>query len=411
MKIFFTFLSFFGLLSFASAQQGFPLYYTFVDKVTEANRLFEEGKYKKAALAYEASALLEVEKGVELPYAELYYTAAAAWVRAGLPDKAFKSLDRMVELHGFIDYDRIAVEAEFIPLHTDKRWFPLLHRIAQQYEHHELRKQNYQRRITLIEPIDEVVFYPHTSHARQFLENDSLPFISLNYRHFRVYFRADSPAATQVASIKTALDMAFARALSVLQTPLYSRGINFILTESPEELQELIGFRVRGGMASIGNDLVFIVYGDGRRGQFTHELFHLMANAVWGITSSRLLNEGSAVYADNTCFYENPVYGIAAYMQQKGLLLPLSTLISEFDAKAAENELVAYLQSAAIFKYLYEKHGVEKMKRLWVENFDRFEAIYGLSIAAFEQEWLAFIRTLSPPEGIDWEMLLREGCG
>ncbi len=90
---------------------------------------------------------------------------------------------------------------------------------------------------------------------------------------------------------------------------------------------------------------------------------------------------------------------------------PLKSLIEEFDKKAGESDVIAYLQSAAIFKYLYEKHGIEKMKLLWASGFENFKSIYGLSIEDFEKEWLDYINTIPAPKDMDEKKLLTQGCG
>jgi hypothetical protein len=168
---------------------------------------------------------------------------------------------------------------------------------------------------------------------------------------------------------------------------------------------------VHGGLAAIGHDLVFFVYGKARRPQFRHELFHLMANTAWGTTDSRLLNEGTAVYADNECYVANPLYALAAYALRNHQALPLKSLIDDFDGEARQHEVRTYLQSAALCKYLYEKYGIEKFRLLWVGGFGQFEAIYGLPVSQLEQDWATFVQTIPPPEQLDWEKLMQNGCG
>jgi hypothetical protein len=69
------------------------------------------------------------------------------------------------------------------------------------------------------------------------------------------------------------------------------------------------------------------------------------------------------------------------------------------------------MQSAGVFKYLYEHYGVARMKQLWVQGFEQFESIYGISLEQFEKEWLAFVKKTVVPPGIDWDRLTDEGCG
>lgn len=66
--------------------------------------------------------------------------------------------------------------------------------------------------------------------------------------------------------------------------------------------------------------------------------------------------------------------------------------------------------NTGIFKYLYEKYGIEKMKLLWTEGFENFHTIYGFSIGQLEADWLNFIKTVPVPKDFDIHKL-DEGCG
>ncbi len=72
--------------------------------------------------------------------------------------------------------------------------------------------------------------------------------------------------------------------------------------------------------------------------------------------------------------------------------------------------MIAYIQSAGVFKYLYEKYGVEKMKLLWSGGFEKFQSIYGFPVEQLEKDWLNFIKTIPVPNDFDIT-LLNEGCG
>ena len=131
---------------------------------------------------------------------------------------------------------------------------------------------------------------------------------------------------------------------------------------------------------------------------------------TWGPSTSRLLIEGSAVYADNECHFENPILTINAHYLQSNQLVPLNDLIHHFDELAFKNDVLAYLQSAGVFKYLYEQYGVEKIKKLWVNGFENFQTIYGFSVQQLETDWLNFIKTVVIPEDFDADKL-KDGCG
>ena len=51
------------------------------------------------------------------------------------------------------------------------------------------------------------------------------------------------------------------------------------------------------------------------------------------------------------------------------------------------------------------------MQKLWIQGFDNFQNIYGISITELEKEWTTFISTIEPPKEIDCNLLMDEGCG
>jgi hypothetical protein len=173
---------------------------------------------------------------------------------------------------------------------------------------------------------------------------------------------------------------------------------------------QLTGVRVLGGIAYPEFDSALFPITPKRRPQFKHELFHVISLNTWGTSYSRLLVEGGAVYADNECYYENPIPTMNAYYLQTKQLVSLEALIHDFDKIAFTNDVLAYLQSAGVFKYLYEKYGVDKMKLLWTGGFDKFESIYGITVQQLETDWLDYLKTVPIPKDFD-SSKLKEGCG
>ena len=255
----------------------------------------------------------------------------------------------------------------------------------------------------------EVVFRQPSSYVLGFIGNDSIPLSSVNYKSFRIYFRDSSYMANHLVEIEQELDIAYSKILSLLNIPSYDNGIYLLAVDSKEEMQKVMGYKIKGGAAK-GHDLVFFVYNQNIRPQFKHEIFHLISYETWGLTNYRLLDEGGATYCDNNCYYDNPMYSINAYYLQQKKLFPFDSLINSFDSQAKKSDVIAYIQSAGIFKYLYEKYGVEKMKLLWTGGFENFKSIYGFSIGQLETDWLNFIKTVPIPKDFDINKL-KEGCG
>ncbi|MBS1536234.1 MAG: hypothetical protein JST20_00635 [Bacteroidetes bacterium] len=263
---------------------------------------------------------------------------------------------------------------------------------------------------TLQESISQqVVFRQPSSYVLGFIGNDSISLSSVNYKSFRIYFTESSYTANHLNEIERELDIAYNKILSVLNISSYNNGIYLLAVDSKEEMNKVMGYKIKGGAAK-GHDLVFFVYNQNIRPQFKHEIFHLISYEIWGLTNYRLLDEGGATYTDNYCFYDNPMYSINAYYLQQKKLFPLDSLINRFDNQVKKSDVIAYIQSAGIYKYLYEKYGVEKMKLLWTGGFENFNSIYGFSIEELETEWISFIKTIPIPKDFDINKL-KEGCG
>lgn len=392
------------------AQRGFPNYYKYIELASKGDSLYQINDFKNAALTYLAAANIEVEKGIGNSNTNMYYNAACAFSRDKNTEEAFTCLNYIAE-ENFSDYGKIAEDSDLVYLHKDKRWSTFLSKIKANEETTARKELLILERTTTSSENEEIIFYPYTDFAKQFLQDDTLCFISINYQNFRIFFTGYSFASTHLEEIKSQLSIALSRAMSILGANAYKRGINVILADSPEEMQELTGLYIHGGLACIGEDLIFFICNNNRRWQIKHELFHLVSNQVWGNTQSRLLNEGSAVYADNECYFDNPIYSITSYLISTNKALPVQSLINNFDIEAGENEVIVYIESAAIFKYLYEKYGIEKMKSLWIGGFKNFQSIYGISIEDFENEWLNYLKSIPSPDNIDIDNLLKNGCG
>lgn len=408
-NILFLFLIACGLYGYG--QQGFPGYYRQLDYTTKADSLYNIKSYEASAAWYTKAIGVQVERGIQVPLANLHYGAACSWALAQQADSAFYHLEKSLAA-GFNLAEHLLGDADLQSLHTDPRWRSISEGVTRNLQRDLDRAKKYTERTVFTADPGEIIFSPPDEYIRQFLFNDTLPFASFNHENFRIYLRADSYTAGRLPELKQELSEAMTRINQVLGINAYSKGVNLLFTDSKDEMKELTGFAVGGGLALPGQHLVFINSNKGtRRLQARHEIFHIVSNEVWGMCPSRLLNEGGAVYTDNVCFYDNPVDVINAYMLKHKKTVPLKTLINDFDNLAKKSEITAYMQSAGVFKYLYEHYGVARMKQLWVQGFEQFESIYGISLEQFEKEWLAFVKKTVVPPGIDWDRLTDEGCG
>ncbi len=396
-------------LSGLNAQNVYPRYREYADLVKRADSLYKAGVYDASATCYNRALGIRVEKGIPVPYAGLHYSAACCWALAGRADSAFAHLQAMAAL-GYSDPVSLGKDQDLASLHGDRRWTGLMDQVASALVRKEVLKKKYDER-TRFSGKDESVFLPLHDNVKQLIQCDSLPFISLNYQNFRLYFRGNGYAADHLPELKQQVSDAYIAVLVKLDANTYTSGINMVLVDSRDELRDVTGIRALGGLALVGDNTVFLVFNGKRRLQAKHELYHLVSNDMWGNTYSRLLDEGGAVFADNECYGKDPLYGISAWFKANRKLLPFTALINDFDREAGRSDVIAYLESAAIFKYLYEKYGIPKLKQLRTEGFEKFESIYGFPLARLEKEWNEMISGVKIPTDVDWNKLLEEGCG
>ena len=295
------------------AQQGYPKYYEMIGLWNKSDSLFKANDFQGAARLYLDASKVTVEKAFDMDYSELHYSAACAWALAKKVNNSFKELELIASKMNYSNYEQLTADSSFIVLHPDKRWAEVCTLVNANANAKDQQEKYLRSRTTFQGNEPEIIFSPHTPKMREYIDNDSLPFISINYANFRIYFRGNSYAANHLSKVKEEADHSLQRIFSVVQISKYNKGLNLVLVDSAGELQRLSGMNVHGGFSLQEQDLIFMVNNSERKIAMKHEVFHFISNDVWGFCESRLLNEGGAVYTENECNdYENPVYSITA---------------------------------------------------------------------------------------------------
>lgn len=132
-----------------------------------------------------------------------------------------------------------------------------------------------------------------------------------------------------------------------------------------------------------------------------HEMMHMITMYKWGIPSvtSTWMNEGLATYSSTVCT-KYSLSEIYRYLMQSEKLIALNNLADNF---YGYSEMVAYLQSAFICKYLIDNYGLEKFKLLWKNGFNSLESIYGFNNNQLEMNLSEFVNKKHPTEiEFDW---------
>src|SRR5579872_4105723 len=249
MKYFFL-LYFILIGNISFGQNGYTKYYEIVALNSKADSLYKAKDFINAAHYYTATANIVVEKAITVIYSDLWYDAACSWALANVPDSAFSVLDMIATKMNYSNYQHLSTDPDFNSLHADRRWKHIGDLIKANEDARKQMEKIYKERTTYLGESKEIIFYPHTPQMRKFIDNDSLPFLSVDYKNARFYFRGNSYAASHLPVARQNLDSALQRIFSVVDISMYNRGINLVIVDSAEELKQLTGMFVHGGFSS-----------------------------------------------------------------------------------------------------------------------------------------------------------------
>jgi hypothetical protein len=253
------------------------------------------------------------------------------------------------------------------------------------------------------------IFEPPDSVVQAVLDNDRYEWSVERTTHFEIYYEEGTYPAHHLQYLKDAAEESRARALDILGENEFPRGIRLFMLDERDKMTPLMGSRPKG-YTLVGSDAVLLVYNENIRPYMRHEVFHAVSIGLWGWPDDAWLREGSAVYADGMCFYEDPFRTIAAYLLREDMHLSLADLTGNFISTARQNDMLAYMEAGAFVQYLFETFDAAKIKQLWQADPGNIEDIFGKTIEALEADWF---KTLEDVDSriVDWDMLMDKGCG
>ncbi|MBO6517240.1 MAG: hypothetical protein JJ975_11880 [Bacteroidia bacterium] len=391
----------------AFAQQNLDAnYYKKVAYQKQADSLYKAGAFAKAASFYTKINQLIID-GQTVKSVNAHYNAACAWSLAGNADSAFRQLDILVHQYQFYAIKHINTDRDFDNIRDDRRWQTIIDKVRANASLNQIRM----RRHTPDSTYNMTIFHPLTDKVKDIIANDSLPLASVNLEKFRLFFRVDSIDVKTVNNVSEELSLAFNRINEVFELG-YKRGVNVVLFHSLREMKAATGHSAYGGFALAGHDcLVLYVGGQKTALPIAHELTHLMLLQSWGSTS-RMLNEGAAVYLQNECsnVLANPINTIAASMLERGEFVSLESLLTRFDQHARDAEVRTYFQSASFFKYFFERFGPNAMRALWKEGFSDLEGLIGMDASTLEKDWRAYLEPIPNGDDALIQKIFQCGC-
>lgn len=375
----------------------------YLQKMAKADSLYDIGEYGTAAQLYTEVTLMFLSE--EQDVAKAHAKAASAWSLAGHKDKAFAQLSLLLDYEDYDAYQDLSKNESFAPLHNDERWSVVILRAQKN------RGDSYGFIPPAQTPAESTVFSPFGSEVENILESGKRPLTSKQQGRFRMYYDEGSYGDNYLERLYTELEFAYNRVLRVLEIEKYDRGIYIILAPSEKEMDRMSGEKGLKGKTMAGNNCALLLASP-KQGQLHlgYYLFQLLASQALGDTEAATLQLGGGIYAQNNCTETNPRahYQVASYLASKNQLLSFKEL--EEAASAQNSTPSVAIQCAALYQYLYETYGMEKLRMLWVKDFGCFDGLFQMSLEDFETEWKEHLKSLELPEGVDYEKILKQGC-
>jgi hypothetical protein len=230
-------------------------------------------------------------------------------------------------------------------------------------------------------------------------KNKNFAWCSDSTQHIKYYFASNSRVSKDIDTIKEKSERYITHILMLIHEDNYLQKISMIFTESRLKMKELTNLE-SNGLANPKYNAVYYVYGDSLRVNGEHEFNHVIVTNLWGNNHiSRWLAEGFAVFSDDL-WWSKPLHLLNKYFIDKGIFVSLPELQSNFNK---HSDLITYPESGSFVKYLYEKYGYQKIKRLWQQGEDEVESIYGKSFDELEKEWVDVIKSYDA-KGIKYKL-------
>ncbi|HOP06675.1 MAG TPA: hypothetical protein PLF13_05210 [candidate division Zixibacteria bacterium] len=229
--------------------------------------------------------------------------------------------------------------------------------------------------------------------------------------HYRIHYLPGSTAERQLDSLSAYNEEIITRHLALLNETAFDRIIDLFYFDSREQIESIVSKPFRA-LADAASMTVLAVRNDSDRARDAHEIMHVVSFDLWGGWDRRndlaWLSEGLATRADDPCNGYNQTE-LAAHILFKTNSAPsLDSLALSFREYP---EMIGYMLAASFVDYVIDRHGIDKLHRLWQVGYAGLEDTLGLSIADIERDWITYVRERYPdPDVPDWPDLEKNGC-
>lgn len=221
---------------------------------------------------------------------------------------------------------------------------------------------------------------------KPFIDNKNFAWQKYETPHFVIYVEKQSFAEENIEALKVRMEAIRTNTLVFMGVDGYDKRLYVFLLPSRERMKLLTNYE-GNGFARPELQTVFEIYSPRLKGVSNHEPFHVFANNLWGSAKETFVSEGMAVYSDDR-WHSFGLHPLAKFLKDKGKLISANRLVSNF---RNENDLITYPQSGSFVKFLCEKYGKDKMRKIWKDGQKAFKKTYGKNLDEVEKEWLSFL--------------------
>ena len=244
-----------------------------------------------------------------------------------------------------------------------------------------------------------------TGLARTMLEMSSVRWVRVDSGLTNVWTAAESAGRVDREAVPAAAERARADNAAIFGEAASAIPVDVFFVGDRGVMERIVGRAVGGWTDPLAATVALIGFGENAVA-LRHELSHAIAFHAWGppTEGAGWLREGLATWVAGECA-GYALHDIARDMHERAELLPLRALIDEFNA---QNDIVAYLQSASVVGYLLETRGVDALRRVWLGGEEALHRMDG-SASELERDWLRFLERRAPVS-VDRTAISEKGC-
>jgi hypothetical protein len=185
--------------------------------------------------------------------------------------------------------------------------------------------------------------------------------------HFVVYVERSPWLLRATSDMTDSLEAAWMHAVFLVGPPRDTTPITTLVTMSRTRFPELLRQSSKGVATRLDQrDFIILVHNDSVRAYTRHEVMHVIAKRVWGPAhrSAYWVQEGLATWADGRCLNTTVAAAASAMLHQRPLMGP-DDVPGHFDSLVVSERHAAYLLSASVVGYVWQRSGRGGVERLW----------------------------------------------